>query len=102
MPWTYIGKNMDDAAPAPLWFEISTGGRYFADVHVQASAPDTTEAEANARLMCASPAMLVGLRAAQAFLRPIAATNPDAGLALMQVERGIREATTAYNREDEA
>jgi hypothetical protein len=52
--------------------------------------------------MCAGPAMLVGLRAAQAFLRPIAATNPDAGLALMQVERGIREATTAYNREDEA
>lgn len=61
-PWSYAPEERDgEPVERPNFFTIHAP-HYFADVHVLVFEPDSTRAEADARLIAAAPAMLAALR----------------------------------------
>jgi len=86
-PWSYDAAPHDDAEQ-PSAFCISGDGRYFADVHVLTSDPDTARAEADARLIAATVDLLAAVRVARDYLSS-RRNEPMAAAALEVVESAL-------------
>jgi hypothetical protein len=58
-PWSYEEAPPNEYGDVVAY--VITGEKYFADVHVLTSDPDTSRAEADARLIAAAPELLAAV-----------------------------------------